>query len=213
MWHINASILPQMHSPYHLISSAMTPSIQTYWSLHTLGKMFTQTLFICCFLCLECSSPRYLNGLLSYFLQVFGSMLCEVKPFLLSYSVASLSTAYFLSLLYFLQRTHTTLFKYINMHAYLFFPFGCSCGTWEFLGQGSNPCHSSNPSHSSDNARSLTCCITRGTLQVYGMYALWRQGFLSMSQQSWTHSSHLLNVCWMKECHIWAYMSSSRDAQ
>lgn len=100
----------------------MTPSIQTYWSLHTLGKMFTQTLFICCFLCLEYSSPRYLNGLLSYFLQVFGSMLCEVKPFLLPYSVASLSTAYFLSLLYFLQRTHTTLFKYINMHAYLFSP-------------------------------------------------------------------------------------------
>ena len=31
-----------------------------------------------------------------------------------------------------------------------------SNGTWKFLGQGLNPCHSGDQSHSSDNARSLT---------------------------------------------------------
>ena len=32
---------------------------------------------------------------------------------------------------------------------------------WKFLGQGLNPCQSSDPSQGSDNARSLTCCVTR----------------------------------------------------
>ena len=34
--------------------------------------------------------------------------------------------------------------------------FSCSCGMWKFLGQGSNPCHSSNQSYNSDNAGSLS---------------------------------------------------------
>ena len=29
--------------------------------------------------------------------------------------------------------------------------FGLTCGMWKFLGQGSNPSHSSDLSHSSDN--------------------------------------------------------------
>ena len=34
---------------------------------------------------------------------------------------------------------------------------GCNtCGMQKFLGQGSNPCHSSDLSHRSDNAGSLT---------------------------------------------------------
>ena len=34
-------------------------------------------------------------------------------------------------------------------------------GMWKSLGQGLNPRHSSNPSCWRDNARSLTCCVTR----------------------------------------------------
>ena len=34
-------------------------------------------------------------------------------------------------------------------------------GIQTFLGQGLNPCHCSDPSCCSDNARSLSCCITR----------------------------------------------------
>ena len=34
-------------------------------------------------------------------------------------------------------------------------------GMWKFLGQRLNAYHSSNPSHCRDNARALTCCITR----------------------------------------------------
>ena len=37
---------------------------------------------------------------------------------------------------------------------------GHNSGRWKFLGQGSNPHHSSNQSHSSDNARFLTCWAT-----------------------------------------------------
>ena len=39
--------------------------------------------------------------------------------------------------------------------------FGHLCGIWEFLGQGSNLCHSGNLSHNSDNSGSLTCCTIR----------------------------------------------------
>ena len=39
--------------------------------------------------------------------------------------------------------------------------FGCSHGTWKFLGQGSNPHHSSDLSCYSDNPESLTRCATR----------------------------------------------------
>ena len=37
-----------------------------------------------------------------------------------------------------------------------FFLLGHTHSMWKFLGQGSNPHHSSDQSHSSDNARSLT---------------------------------------------------------
>ena len=43
------------------------------------------------------------------------------------------------------------------------FCFGYTCGIQKFWGQGLNLC---NPSHISDNARSLTCCTTRGLLFV-----------------------------------------------
>ena len=39
---------------------------------------------------------------------------------------------------------------------YFYYYFGHAHGMWKFLGQGSNPSHSSSPSCFSDNARSLT---------------------------------------------------------
>ena len=36
------------------------------------------------------------------------------------------------------------------------FLFGHAYGMWKFLGQGSNPCHSSDPSHHSNSAGTLT---------------------------------------------------------
>ena len=50
----------------------------------------------------------------------------------------------------------TTFINLFSLLLLLF--FGCIHGTWMFLGQGLNLCHSSNLSHSSDNAGSLTCC-------------------------------------------------------
>ena len=47
-----------------------------------------------------------------------------------------------------------TLFLFFT---FLAVPLACR----HFLGQGSNPCHSSNQGHSSDNTRSLTYCATR----------------------------------------------------
>ena len=45
---------------------------------------------------------------------------------------------------------------------YLFiYLFGHVCRMWNFLGQGSNPWHSSDLSRCSDNVRSLTHCATR----------------------------------------------------
>ena len=41
------------------------------------------------------------------------------------------------------------------------FLFGCPYNFWTFLGQGSNPCHSSHPCCCSDNAGYLTFCSTR----------------------------------------------------
>ena len=43
-------------------------------------------------------------------------------------------------------------------------PKSCMC---KFLGQGSNPCHSSNLSCHSDSTGSLTCCATRNSSQDY----------------------------------------------
>ena len=44
---------------------------------------------------------------------------------------------------------------------FFFFFFGYSCSMCKFLGQGSNPSHSSDLSHCSDNTESLTCCAPR----------------------------------------------------
>ena len=52
---------------------------------------------------------------------------------------------------------------------HLFF-FGPAWSMWKFLGQGSNPCHSSDLSHCSDNARSLICCSTR-ELRIVHLWA------------------------------------------
>ena len=40
--------------------------------------------------------------------------------------------------------------------------YGQANGIWKFPGQGLDPHHCSDPGHCSDNARSLTCCATRG---------------------------------------------------
>ena len=42
----------------------------------------------------------------------------------------------------------------------------CTHSIWKFLGQGSNQSHSCGLCHSCSNARSLTYCITAGTLVV-----------------------------------------------
>ena len=52
------------------------------------------------------------------------------------------------------------------------FCFGCTHGMWEFLGQGSNPCHSSNPNHCSDNGESVICCAKRKLLHPRVFHAL-----------------------------------------
>ena len=54
------------------------------------------------------------------------------------------------------------LFCCLLSHPILFYLFfGHSHSIWKFLGQGSNPCHSSNPSHCSDTTRFLTHCATK----------------------------------------------------
>ena len=49
----------------------------------------------------------------------------------------------------------------------LFCFFGLAYGTWKFLGQKSNPHHSSNPGGYSDSAGSLTCYATRELWSYY----------------------------------------------
>ena len=67
-------------------------------------------------------------------------------------------TVFFQSHIYFY--TYTPLPQVQRMiSAFLF--FGHAHGMWKFLGQGSNPCHSSNLNHCSDITPSLTCCATR----------------------------------------------------
>lgn len=64
---------------------------------------------------------------------------------------------------------------------FFFFPLARPCGMRKFPDQASNSCHSSNWSCYSDNARSLTCCITR-ELQTFFLAAAtackspWGQG-------------------------------------
>ena len=50
-----------------------------------------------------------------------------------------------------------------------FWFFGHARSMRKFLGQGSNPCHSSNQSHSTDNNRFLTCGILRRFLNFFLM--------------------------------------------
>jgi len=51
----------------------------------------------------------------------------------------------------------------MRLHRFCFFFLATAkaCGSWKFLGQGLNPCHSKQLSCCSDNARSLTHCATR----------------------------------------------------
>ena len=51
--------------------------------------------------------------------------------------------------------------------------FGSAYSTQKFLGQGSNPCHSSNLRHSSDNTRSLTIWATRAFQAMFSECFLW----------------------------------------
>ena len=66
--------------------------------------------------------------------------------------------------------------------------FGCTHGTWKFLGQGSNLCHSSDLSCPSDNAGSSTCCTTRELLGFLKFYS----GRASISPHSLAAYSSLL---------------------
>ena len=50
--------------------------------------------------------------------------------------------------------------KKMILHS-LFFLLNCACCMWNFLGQGSNLCHSSNHKHSGDKDRSWACWATR----------------------------------------------------
>ena len=49
---------------------------------------------------------------------------------------------------------------HLLFYLFIYF-FGHVCRMWNFLGQGSNPWHSSDLSRCSDNVRSLTHCATR----------------------------------------------------
>lgn len=52
--------------------------------------------------------------------------------------------------------------------------FGCTYGTWKFLGQGLNLCHRSNLDHCTDNAKSITHCATRKLLNgLYFQFHVW----------------------------------------
>ena len=71
-----------------------------------------------------------------------------------------------------------TLYMYISYHCnvpFILFYFGYTHSMWKFLGQGSNPHHSSNPSHCLGNARSLTHCAT-GELEIF-LYSWFRKDY------------------------------------
>ena len=54
------------------------------------------------------------------------------------------------------------------IHKYLkVFSFGHTYSMWNFLGQGSNLCHSSDPRHCSDSTGSLTHCATRELIFIF----------------------------------------------
>ena len=67
-----------------------------------------------------------------------------------------------------------------------FFLFTCTCGMWKFPGQGQNL------RHCSDNARSLTCCITRNPLTGLCFHeniaVLWRLAGMELAIQTGEHS-------------------------
>ena len=67
------------------------------------------------------------------------------------------------------KKKSKTFFK---CSGFFFFFSGCAYGTWKFLGQGSNLCHSSDLSRCSDNARSLTQYATRKLLKCSGLLFL-----------------------------------------
>ena len=56
--------------------------------------------------------------------------------------------------------------KMCFVFVFLFVAMITACGSWKFLGQGSNPCYSSHSSHSSDKARSLTYQSARQPLKI-----------------------------------------------
>ena len=72
----------------------------------------------------------------------------------------------FITNIYVISTLGVPYHKSQNIHFYLvyksfsLFFFGCVHGMWKFLGQGSNPCHSSSQSYCSDSAGSLTCYAT-----------------------------------------------------
>lgn len=128
-----------------------------YWSLYTLDIMFTQSLYVYCFLLLEYSSSRYLNGVLSHLLQAMrlyilwlhvmwgeSSRVLHIQLHPWTLSISFLCFIFLPKLILFYLHTYI----HTSIHVYMFF----------------------SPT-------------TR-------MYAPWRQGFLSMLQQSQTHSDH-----------------------
>ena len=64
----------------------------------------------------------------------------------------------------------------VRKHLFIYF-FGHTHIIQKFVGQGSNPCHSSVPSHSSDNAGSLIFWVTRELLwaSFHVWYSQWEK--------------------------------------
>ena len=82
--------------------------------------------------------------------------------------------------------------KKFYLFFYLFIFFGCTCGIWKFLGQGSNLCHSSDQSCCSDNTRSLTCCAIR---ELPKSFKFWCNPIYLFFLWLFMFLSHLGNLC------------------
>ena len=89
---------------------------------------------------------------------------------------------------------HTELGK----NTILFF-FGCTCGLWKFLGQGSNLRHSCNQNHSSDNAGFLTCWATRELPILLRCY----MASFRVKEKNWSLWLSRLSHLWEALVNVW----------
>lgn len=147
-----------------------------YWSLYTLDIMFTQSLYVYCFLLLEYSSSRYLNGLLSHLLQAMrlyilwlhvmwgeSSRVLHIQLHPRTLSISFLCFIFLPKLIPFYLHTYI----HTSIHVYIFFLPPPECMLHE--------------------DKNFGLCYNRVRHTV------------------------VINMCWMKECHIWgAYVSSTQ---